>query len=370
MKKKVFILAGGTGGHVFPALAVAMELQAQGYDIIWLGTEQGLEANVVPAAGLRLEMIKISGFRGKQITRVLTLPWLLLKAIKQVSKLYSVHQPVLVIGFGGYVSGPGSLAALCKRVPLVLHEQNAIPGTTNRVLAKFARRVCQSFPHAFKKGIHAITTGNPVRPEILAIHKSLEAQTQAPLKLLVLGGSQGAKAINEVIPAALKLADVPFKVWHQAGVSKYKETQAFYVENQVDGRVVPFIKNMAQAYEWADLVIARAGATTVAELSIAGCASILIPLPHAVDDHQTKNANYLANQGAAVIMPQSTLSAQNLAQIMSKFAKDRTYLIEVANKAKQLGKRNATQDVIKVCLEALEQEQETHITKKSEYGKN
>ena len=350
-------MAGGTGGHVYPALAVAKALRDKGYEPIWLGTDKGLEAKVVPNDDIQLEIIKITGLRGKKLQRLLIMPWLLLKSFIQVNKLYKVHKPVLAVGFGGYVAGPGGAVAVLKRVPLVLHEQNTVPGFTNKVLSKFAKKVCASFPNSFP-GDKVIVTGNPVREDILKIEKSFENPENKPLKILVLGGSQGAEAINQVVPEAISLIAQPVKIWHQAGLAKYKKTQETYKKHQVTARVVPFIKTMSQAYEWADLVIARSGATTIAELAAVGAPSILIPYPYAVDDHQTTNAEYLAKQGGAVIMPQNTLNSAKLAEKISIFAENRSYLDEMSKKTKQLGMRDATRNVIEVCLESTSKQKE------------
>jgi len=297
------------------------------------------------------------------------MPWLLLKSLFQVIKIYKKHRPVLVVGFGGYVAGPGGIIAALKRIPLIIHEQNTIPGTTNKILSRFAYKVCASFPDSFP-GDKVIVTGNPIREDILQVQKSFANAEDKPLKILVLGGSQGAEAINKFMPEATSRLSDAVKIWHQAGVDKYKKTQEIYKNHKVTARVVPFIKTMSQAYEWADLVVARAGATTVAELAAIGCPSILIPYPHAVDDHQTINAKYLANNDGAVIMPQNTLNAAKLAEQISIFAKNRSYLEEMSKKVKRLGQGNATRNVIEVCLEAIKQKTKINTDKKPEYGKN
>ena len=350
MAKTIFILAGGTGGHVYPALAVAMQLRAQGFEPVWLGTTQGLEAKVVPNEGIKFEAINISGLRGKKFAKIFNLPLQLFSAIRQSMKLIKQHKPVLVIGFGGYVAGPGCIAAVLKKIPLVLHEQNTRPGMTNKYMAKFAKKVCSSFPNSFP-GKNVIITGNPVREDILAINKVKAAEQDKPLKILVLGGSQGAQAINAIMPEVIAKLPEPVKVWHQAGLKNFKQTSKLYQDLNITVRVVPFIKTMSKAYEWADLVIARAGATTVAELAIARCPSILIPYPHATDDHQTTNAKYLANQHGAVIMPQVTLQVSDLTEKISSFLKNRTYLSEMTENLTSLGMRNATRDIVKICLE-------------------
>jgi len=367
--QKIFIMSGSTGGHVYPALAVAKKLRDLGYEPVWLGTDKGLEAKVVPDADILLEVITISALRGKKITAIWQLPLQMIKAIKQVFKLYKKHQPALTIGFGGYVSGPGGIAALIKRIPLVLHEQNTTPGMTNKYLAKYAKAVCASFPDSFP-GRNVVVTGNPVREEILSVKKNFHDRQTMPLNILVLGGSQGAKAINEIVPDAINLIGQPVKIWHQAGIDKYKKTTLLYKEKHITARVVPFIKNISKAYDWADLVIARAGAMTVAELAAVGLPSILIPYPYAVDDHQTTNANYLAHVGGAVIMQQDDLDAQKLATEISTFAENRTYLYDMSEKLTNLGMRNATEDVVKICLENLGQTGKTYTHKKSQYGKN
>jgi UDP-N-acetylglucosamine--N-acetylmuramyl-(pentapeptide) pyrophosphoryl-undecaprenol N-acetylglucosamine transferase len=369
MTKVVFIMAGGTGGHVYPAVAVAKALLAEGFTPVWLGTAKGLESSVVPAEGFIFEKLNIRGVRGKKLTRLMTLPFELFLSTCQAIKLYKKYRPVLVLGFGGYVSGPGGVAAWLKRVPLVLHEQNAILGMTNRLLSRFAKRVCISFPEVFR-GKKAVLTGNPIRKEILDIQKTVSLTSEKPLKILVLGGSQGASFINRLIPESLKDLTIPFDILHQAGKDKTKETQEMYKYYGLPGHVVPFLTAIPKAYAWADLVIGRAGATTITELAVIGSPSILIPYPEAVDDHQTLNANYLAKNGAAVIIPQAEACPKKLAEIITHFSKDRAYLNNMGSIARSLGKSDATRKFVQTCLEVIGKRQKHYFFKKSYNGKN
>lgn len=369
MNKVVFIMAGGTGGHVYPALAVAKGLKAQGYTPVWLGTASALESWVVPAEGFILETIKISGLRGKKIKRLLSFPKQFYQAFLQVLKLYKKYKPVLAVGFGGYVAGPGGIVAWLKSVPLVLHEQNTVAGITNKILSRFADKVCQSFSHTFKTE-KVVLTGNPVREDICHLFKSRLSNDKEPLKILVLGGSQGSSFINELMPRVLSGLTVPVMVRHQAGKDKDVALAALYQQYLIPAEVFSFIHAMDEAYAWADLVIARAGATTIAELSVVGIASILIPYPHAVDDHQTANANYLAKKGGAVIMPQANLEAKKMIEIITHFSKDRSYLSKMGSIAKTLGNCDATDNIVKVCLDVIEQKQKIYFYKKSYHGKN
>jgi UDP-N-acetylglucosamine--N-acetylmuramyl-(pentapeptide) pyrophosphoryl-undecaprenol N-acetylglucosamine transferase len=293
MNKKVLIMAGGTGGHIFPALAVGQALAARGIEVAWLGRAKGMEADIVAKAGLPLFTIEVGGLRGHGWQRLLLAPWQLLRALKQATQHMQRWQPDLVLGFGGYASGPGGVAAFLRRIPLCIQEQNAVPGYTNRILAKMAKRVFAAFPSTFADSKTVSVSGNPLRRSLLQL---LEPQTrlgsrQGPVHILVMGGSQGAKALNEAVPKALKTAlnAGTVRVRHQSGQRHYDAAVAAYA-NMNGVEVLPFIDDMAAAYNWADLVIARAGAATVSEVAAIGLASVLIPYPYAVDDHQTKNA--------------------------------------------------------------------------------
>ena len=302
----VFVMAGGTGGHVIPALAVARGLAQKGYAIRWLGTAAGIEAQLVPQAGFPIDWLRIGGVRGKNLlTRVLT-PWRLIRAVFSARRYFARHKPVLVLGLGGYASGPGGLAARWLGIPLVIHEQNAIAGLTNRVLARLADQTLAAYLNAFPRAPGSFTVvGNPVRPEIVAIPGVAQRQIgrRGPVRILVLGGSLGAKALNDTLPSALSRVSqqLPISVWHQTGTRNLDSARTNYTHcawaEGSDYRVVPFIDDMAAAYAWADFVIARAGALTVAEISVAGVGALFVPFPHAVDDHQTANAAPLVHSG-------------------------------------------------------------------------
>jgi len=350
----VMIMAGGTGGHVFPALATARALQQQGYRIEWLGTAAGIEAELIPKADIALHCIAVAGLRGKGKLGLLLAPFKLLRATWQALAVIRRLRPVCVLGMGGFASGPGGLAAWMSGIPLLIHEQNAIPGMTNRILARLATRVMEAFPGAFEAKRGALATGNPIRQSIMQLPEpgSRFSGRSGPLRLLVVGGSLGAQAINHCLPrtlAALPEAQRP-EVWHQTGKHKLDETRADYQALGVRARVVPFIDDMDAAYGWADLVLCRSGALTVSELSAAGVPSVLVPYPHAVDDHQTANARYLADQGAAVLLPQSEMNEQRLRTLLGEL-NDRPRLLAMANRAQALARPLATAAVAQQCQE-------------------
>ena len=294
MGRRVVIMAGGTGGHVYPGLAVARELIDQGCEVHWLGTRSGLEARVVPEAGIKIHWLEVAGIRGKSWRGLVGAPWMLLKSLLQSGKLLREISPDVVLGMGGFVSGPGGLMAWLMGIPLVLHEQNRVPGTTNRWLSSRASRVLEAFQGSFPSDAGAIVVGNPVRREILKLKFLERVQARGrPVRIFVLGGSLGAKVLNEVVPEALARIEVPLEVWHQTGAALKSQTQELYRSLGQVARVDAFIEEMAEAYAWADLVICRAGAMTVSEIAIAGLPSVLIPFPHAIDDHQTRNAEVL-----------------------------------------------------------------------------
>ena len=353
-KQVVLIMAGGTGGHVFPALAAAEHLQAQGFQVAWLGTERGIESRLVPAANIAIHYLDVTGLRGKGLLSVLSGLVNLLKSLVQAISIVKQLQPICVLGMGGYASGPGGIAAWLLRKPLVIHEQNSVAGTTNRLLSHFAQRVLQGYPLALG-GNKARFIGNPVRAEIKALPKPelRGVATHSSLRLLVLGGSLGAKAINDCVPEAMALiaSEQRPEIFHQTGKAHVDAVGQAYQNQAVDARVEAFVDDMAQAYGWADIVICRAGALTVAELTAVGLASILVPLPHAIDDHQTGNANWLAQQGAGLLMPQSTLTAELLAEKINNFNQHRDALIVMANNARALAKNDATEQVVANCLE-------------------
>jgi UDP-N-acetylglucosamine--N-acetylmuramyl-(pentapeptide) pyrophosphoryl-undecaprenol N-acetylglucosamine transferase len=356
VSRPVLIMAGGTGGHVFPALAVAAELTGLGVPVAWLGTVQGLEARVVPAAGYSLTPIRVSGLRGKGLLRVFFAPFMLGIALMQALRVFLRLRPLAVLGMGGFAAGPGGLVAWLLRRPLLIHEQNSVPGLTNRLLAPLARVVLEGFPGSMPASQHAVAAGNPVRADIaaLAAPETRFAGRSGVLHLLVIGGSLGAHALNRVVPQAiarLPAASRP-QVHHQTGQAEVAGVRQRYQALQCDARVEAFIEDMAAAYAWADLVVCRSGALTVAELAAAGVASILVPYPHATDDHQTGNARYLADAGAALLMPQAILSDEWLADTLARFTGHRESLHAMAHRAREQAKPDAARRVALLCLEA------------------
>lgn len=353
---RVIIMAGGTGGHIFPALAIARQLRDQGIAVSWLGTQRGMEAHVVTEAGFPIRYVSVSGLRGKGVFGWILAPLKLSFAVMQVMGIYFSLRPHVVVGFGGFVTGPGGFAAWLLRKPLVIHEQNAVPGLTNRILSHMAKTVLEAFSGSFPQTTRAIHTGNPVRSDIVALAEPVARikSHQGPLRVLLIGGSLGAQALNESLPKALATLseqDRPV-VWHQAGANKFTETKALYESLKVDANVVPFIEDMAEAYKWADVVICRAGALTLAELCVVGLGSILVPFPYAVDDHQTRNAQYLVKAGAAILIPQTELSAQKLSTVLQEMiTKGREHIIKMALAARELSMPNASTQVADLCLE-------------------
>ncbi len=353
--RRVMILAGGTGGHIYPALAVADRLRAQGVSLCWIGSRNGMEGRVVPRHDIPLHEIMIEGLRGRGLRRWLLAPWFVLVATLQSMLAMRRARPGVVLGMGGFVSGPGGLAAwLCRR-PLVIHEQNAVPGLTNRLLRRIATRVLEAYPGTFDARAHAVATGNPVRAEIAAVPApATRLAGRGGLRVLVIGGSRGARRLNEVVPAALAVLDTPaLEAWHQTGAADLEATRAAYAATRVPARIDPFIHDMAAAYAWADIVVCRAGAMTVAELAAAGVAAVLVPFPHAVDDHQTAHARYLTQPGAAHLVAEADLTPAGLAEILAAFARDRAALLSMAQAARALGRADAADRVAAHCLEVL-----------------
>jgi len=350
---RIMIMAGGTGGHVFPALAVARELRSRGWDVRWMGTPDSFEARTVPAAGFDLETVKAHRLRGQGAAGLLLAPFRLLHAIGQAWRVLRRCRPDVVLGMGGFVTAPGGIASWLRRTPLVIHEQNTIPGMANRLLSHLARRVLEAFPGSFPLGTGAVVTGNPVRREILDVEapEIRMAGRGETRRILVLGGSLGAQALNEIVPLALGALDLPLEIRHQAGRGKAETARDIYVEQGQEARVSEFIDDMAEAYGWADLVICRAGALTVSELAAVGVGAILVPYPHAVDDHQTANARYLVEGGAARLMPQSEMDAPRLGQMLQSLLGDRDGLLEMARAARRLGRPEATRKVADHCAE-------------------
>jgi UDP-N-acetylglucosamine--N-acetylmuramyl-(pentapeptide) pyrophosphoryl-undecaprenol N-acetylglucosamine transferase len=348
-------MAGGTGGHVYPALAVARVLQRRSQTVVWLGTERGLEGRVVPAAGISTEWITVQGLRGKGALALVAAPFQLLRALVQSLEVMARHRPAAVLGMGGFVSGPGGLAAWLTRRPLIIHEQNAIAGLTNRLLARLARVVLQAFPGSFSPRVKAETVGNPVREDIAGLDEPgmRFAARNGPLHLLVLGGSQGALALNELIPAAVSGLPEELRplIRHQAGERTVATARDNYEGLGISADVQPFIEDMAAAYGWADLVVCRAGALTVAELSAAGVPAIFVPFPAAVDDHQTANARPMADADAAVIVQERNLTAPALADLLLQWLSSRDVLRERAVRARSLARPQALDRIADVCLE-------------------
>jgi UDP-N-acetylglucosamine--N-acetylmuramyl-(pentapeptide) pyrophosphoryl-undecaprenol N-acetylglucosamine transferase len=350
MARTIMIMAGGTGGHVFPALAVAEYLSARGWRVVWLGARTGMEANLVPKRGYDMDWVRFSGLRGKGLLRVLVLPANLLIAFWQSARAILARRPDVVLGMGGYISFPGGMMASLFGRPLAIHEQNSVAGLANKVLARLADRVLQAFPGALPGGE---VCGNPVRGDIVALAppRARFGGRAGRLKLLVVGGSLGARALNEIMPRALALLpeEVRPEVTHQAGAQHLADLRPAYAAAGVHAEVLAFIDDMARRYGEADVIICRAGALTVAELACAGVASILVPFPYAVDDHQTGNAKFLSEHGAAILLPQGDLSAERLALLLRGLTRER--LLNMAEKARALGKPDATEAVARACME-------------------
>ncbi|WP_407304999.1 undecaprenyldiphospho-muramoylpentapeptide beta-N-acetylglucosaminyltransferase [Acinetobacter sp.] len=355
--KHVMMMAAGTGGHVFPALAVAKELQQQGVQVSWLATPTGMENRLLKNHNIPIYQIDIQGVRGNGVVRKLLAPLKILKATLSAMRYMKQLKIDAVVGFGGYVAGPGGLAARALGIPVIIHEQNAIAGFTNTQLSRIAKTVCQAFPGTFAENAKIVTTGNPVRKEITEIlnpsWRYQEREKAAkPLQILIVGGSLGAQALNERVPEALKQLDVPMQVFHQCGQNHQDATQARYSDTpatlQVEVR--PFIEDMAKAYSNADLIICRAGALTVTEIATAGVAAVFVPLPSAVDDHQTANAKFLAGINAAKICPQASMTADRLKELLTPLM-NRKLLSEMAVKARQKAQPDATQHVVRLIQE-------------------
>jgi UDP-N-acetylglucosamine--N-acetylmuramyl-(pentapeptide) pyrophosphoryl-undecaprenol N-acetylglucosamine transferase len=345
--KTILIMAGGTGGHIMPGLAVAAEMRARGWHVVWMGHPDGMEARLVPKHGIEMSRVRFGALRGKGLLRKLMLPFNLLSGFSQAKRELKRIRPDVVLGLGGFVTFPGGMMAKRLGIPLVLHEQNSVPGLANKTLAKVATRVLSGFPDVLPG---AEWVGNPVRAEIAALVPPAERfeSRQPPLHLLIVGGSLGATALNDAIPAGLALLPENERpvVVHQSGEKHLQSLQANYSNAGVAANCVAFIENMAGAYEWADIVICRAGALTIAELSAAGVGSILVPYPHAVDDHQTENARFLSNSGAAILLPQGELTAEKLSLIHNL---SRAQLLQMAERARDLARPDAACAVADIC---------------------
>ncbi len=353
---RFLMMAGGTGGHVFPALATARLLQDKGHEVFWLGSAGGMEERLIGETDIPLAVIQVSGLRGKGKLALLMAPFRLMRALGQAFTEVRRIKPDCVVGMGGFVTGPGGIAAWLTKTPLVIHEQNAIAGMTNRWLTRFATTVLEAFPGSFGQDVITRSTGNPVRQDLAALSDPDErfAGRSGALRLLVVGGSLGAQAFNETVPSALaKIAEGQRPVVrHQCGERHAAAAKQAYETAGVEASVEPFIKDMAEAYGWADLVVCRAGALTVSELCVAGVGAILVPFPHAVDDHQTHNAERMVKAGGAILIQQPNLNPDGLAEMLSELAKDRARILNMAQAAKSLARPDATERVVNYCLEA------------------
>ncbi|ERS84987.1 UDP-diphospho-muramoylpentapeptide beta-N- acetylglucosaminyltransferase [Marinobacter sp. EVN1] len=355
-RRRFLMMAGGTGGHVFPALATARALQQRGHEVHWLGASGGMEERLIGDTDIPLSLIHISGLRGKGKLALLLAPFRLMRALGEAYTHLRRIRPDCVVGMGGFVTGPGGIAAWLMRKPLVIHEQNAIAGMTNRWLTRFSETVLEAFPDSFGDQTVTRCTGNPVRGEVASMDAPEQrlAGRSGRLRVLVVGGSLGAQVFNQQLPRALALmpeADRP-DVRHQCGEKNLEAARAAYDEAGVSASIEPFIRDMAEAYGWADLVICRAGALTVSELCAAGIGAVLVPFPHAVDDHQTRNGQHMVKAGAAILVPQPKLNPEVLAETLKDLATDRKRILTMAKAARSLARPDATERVVNYCLEA------------------
>jgi UDP-N-acetylglucosamine--N-acetylmuramyl-(pentapeptide) pyrophosphoryl-undecaprenol N-acetylglucosamine transferase len=351
MTHKVMIMAGGTGGHIFPGLAVANELIHRGWQASWLGSRGGMEESIVAKHDIECHVIEVTGVRGKGILKLLSAPYQIVKAILQARRIITQIKPDLVIGFGGFASGPGGISSRLQGIPLVIHEQNAVAGMTNRGLSKFADRVLVAFSGAIK---NADVVGNPVRSAFN--HIELKTQQDCPCRILVIGGSRGAVAINSILPSLIKRLEKENSVTviHQVGKNRADEIKQMYTSTDVESEfeVLEFINDIPAKYDWADVVICRAGASTVSELATSGRPAVFIPFPYAVDDHQTHNADYLVAHGAALCKPENTINIEALATELSALIKSGT-LIEMGSKAREKSHADATNNIANICEEVI-----------------
>lgn len=356
------MMAGGTGGHIFPAMAVADELRDQGVHVAWMGSVNGLENTLVPAAGYPLTTLHISGLRGNGLIGWLKAPLKLFKAIREAKEAINTIKPDVVIGFGGFAAGPGGFVAWMNKIPLVIHEQNSIPGLTNSLLAKVATRVLTGFDDAFAGKVSndkTLWVGNPVRTELLEQKPPIERfeNRDGKLRLLVLGGSLGARTLNQQLPAAVAMLppELMLEIRHQCGKRHIADCEAAYNTANVQANILPFIKDMEAAYAWADLVVCRAGALTVAELAAVGVGAILVPFPYAVDDHQTHNSMHLEQVEAAIVLPEKVRMTEQLTLTLRELLRDRNKLAQMATAAYSVRKAVATQQIADVCLKVAVQ---------------
>lgn len=352
---RVMILAGGTGGHIFPGLAVAHALRERGVDVCWLGADGGMETRLVPQHDVAIDTIAVKGLRGKGIATLVGAPVRVLNAIRAAARVVKQRKPRAIISFGGYAAGPGGVAAKLAGVPLLVHEQNRAPGFTNRVLARVAKRVLTGFPDTFRNQVEEVV-GNPVRAQIAAVAPPQLRMANAGdrFRLLVLGGSQGARALNLAVPQALQaLGDAGIEVRHQCGEKLRADAEAAYAQASIVASVEPFIADMAAAYAWADLVVCRAGALTLAELCAAGVGSVLVPFPQAVDDHQTRNAEFLVERSAAVLLPQDDALAGQLTGVLRDLRADPARRLAMAEAARGLARPDAAARVADIVIEEI-----------------
>lgn len=354
--KRVMIASGGTGGHVFPALAVAKELRKQGVEVTWLGTKQGMENRVVPEADIELDQISALGFRGKGVfAKLSALKGFALSCIQTVTILRH-RKPQVILGMGGFVTAPAGLVARAMRIPVVIHEQNRVIGTANRLLAKIAKRIMEAFPDTFPDNLSAVHTGNPLRNNIIELAKTTQAEKPQhnTIHLLILGGSLGARTLNQIVPRAIASSKITqLDVVHQCGKQWLEETSCEYQQTKVNVQVKAFIDDMAASYRWADLVICRAGAMTISELAAVGLPSILVPYPYAIDDHQTSNARYLVDAGAAVLIADKELTVTGLAKELTQLVRDQQRLSTMRAALAPLARIDATQRVTEICLQEI-----------------
>lgn len=346
MSQRFVIMAGGTGGHIFPALAIATALTEQGHTVTWLGSSKRMETRLVPEAGFELDTLTIQGLRGNGLSGYALLPWRLARAVWQARRILKHRQPDWVIGMGGFAAGPGGMAAKWLGIPLAIHEQNSRAGWTNRLLARWAKQVFCAYPEAFPSKVKAHCIGNPLRQALIDQAHPVKKTTRKHLRVLVVGGSLGAWAINRVMAEALTLLNtIPYEIRHQSGETTYQQTVDLYAHQQVKADITPFIDDMAAAYQWADIVICRAGALTVSELTLMGKPAIFIPLPHAVDNHQYHNAMWLVEHNAALLIEQADLTAECLAEKITQLA-DPVTRMTMAHNAQGLAKPDATQQLL------------------------
>ncbi|MFT5671152.1 MAG: UDP-N-acetylglucosamine--N-acetylmuramyl-(pentapeptide) pyrophosphoryl-undecaprenol N-acetylglucosamine transferase [Glaciecola sp.] len=353
----LLVMAGGTGGHIFPGIAVAEMLKAQGWTIHWLGTEKRMEAIIVPQHGFDISFINIAGIRNKSLFERVKIPLKLLQSVLQSIRLLRKIKPDVVLGMGGYASGPGGFAAWLMRIPLVLHEQNAVAGMTNRYLAKIATKVLSAFPNAFANNVSFQVVGNPLRKEITALTPVVPTNPSSSKKVLVVGGSLGAKILNDTVPQALKQIQLQnIDVWHQTGRDNQTAVLESYKKFGLSAdkvKVTEFIEDMAAAYQWADVVVCRSGALTVSELAMAAKPAIFVPLPHAVDDHQTKNAMYLVSRGAAKLLPQKEFNGTTLAQMLNSLFVSDSVVQSMVKAAHNAAHADATHCVANTCADLV-----------------